>query len=332
MRQVRILFVLAATALLVACAPGSGVRGEDDDDGHGGAPDADTNHGFIDAAPFVDAGGFANDGGGNSNGACDKMDILFVIDNSGSMAEEQDALAAAFPQFVSVIESYVTSTGNHLDYHVGVTTTDHGDGLFPGDDGALINVSKLTSAACPFPGGRRFLQRGDANVPNAFSCAAKLGTDGSGFEMPLQSAKLALVDRMTGSPATNAGFLREDALLAIVLVTDENDCSTVSAPGFLSSPATYCAGSLEPVASYVAAFDTVKGGERARWATAIIAIPPGAGQCGGPESSENVRLKQFTDMTGPNAVFTNICSGNMAMSLQQAFETFGVACENIPVD
>jgi hypothetical protein len=324
MRQVRSLLFLASAALAVAaCSP---TPPADDDQTNGGT-DA-SGGGSIDGGGggFIDGGGFAVDGGGtHTNGACDKIDILFVIDNSGSMAAQQAALATAFPQFATVIENYKNSAGNPLDYHIGITTTDHG----PGDIFQTPNDGKLvTGSGCNFPGGRVYLQRGDANVAAAFSCAATVGTNGSPYEMPLESAKLALVDQIAGP---NAGFLRDDALLAIVMLTDENDCSTLASPSIFSNPPQlYCDTGLEPVATYVAAFDGVKGGERGRWATSIIAVPPGAGQCGGPESSENVRLKAFADATGTNAVFSNICSGNMAQSLMDAFAKFSEACENIP--
>jgi hypothetical protein len=320
--------VAAAFVTLGACAPGQpgGRPGDDDgDDDTPGTPDAgDPNAGFIDAAPFLDGGPFV-DGGGNG-GACDKMDILFVVDNSASMDDDQAALAAAFPQFASVIENYTNHTGQHLDYRVAITTTDVTwvDIFIPvtGNDG------KFVTGNCPqWPAGRGWLQRGDTDVSGAFSCAAQVGSDGSGFEMELEGAKLALLDRI---PTPNGSFVRPDALLAIVFLTDENDCSKPGLAVDLGNPDP-CANSagLEPVANYVAKFDTLKGGH-GRWATASIAIPPGAGSCAGDGSSENVRLKSFTDMAGTNGVFTNICAGNMAQSLMQAFDTFGLACENIP--
>ena len=56
---------------------------------------------------------------------CNKMDILFVIDNSDSMSEEQDNLIASFPAFIERIEAYdVIGTDEPLDYHVGVISTE----------------------------------------------------------------------------------------------------------------------------------------------------------------------------------------------------------------
>src|SRR5688572_10560873 len=77
------------------------------------------------------------DGNGNGSGngssdcevcgvpeQCKKMDIVFVVDNSGSMQEEQSNLAANFPMFAQLLEqSTVTANGAPLDFRVALTTT-----------------------------------------------------------------------------------------------------------------------------------------------------------------------------------------------------------------
>jgi hypothetical protein len=128
--------------------------------------------------------------------------------------------------------------------HLGVISSDLGDGDFgggcpagAGDGGALQNAPKIAGCAPPTansesPNGR-FIEDIDtgggvrlANYPSgqladAFSCIAKLGNTGCGFQQPLESIKRAL----DGSNPANAGFLRADATLAIVIVSDGDDCS-----------------------------------------------------------------------------------------------------------
>ncbi len=58
-------------------------------------------------------------------------------------------------------------------------------------------------------------------LSNVLACMSSLGTAGCGFEQPLEAMKLAITD-WTGD---NAWFLREDAYLAVVILTDEDDCS-----------------------------------------------------------------------------------------------------------
>src|SRR5690606_33246380 len=76
-------------------------------------------------------------------------------------------------------------------------------------------------SGCNLP--RKWLERNDPDAADRFSCLAQAGTKGSGIEMPLYATELALRDRV--QDGTNAGFRRDDALLAIVMLTDEDDCS-----------------------------------------------------------------------------------------------------------
>jgi hypothetical protein len=52
-----------------------------------------------------------------------------------------------------------------------------------------------------------------------------LGDKGCGFEHQLASIDRALGADGSGLPPTNAGFLRDDALLAIIILSNEDDCS-----------------------------------------------------------------------------------------------------------
>lgn len=285
----------------------------------------------------VDAG-TANETGG----ACTKIDFVFVVDNSGSMSEEQQNLTTNFPRFVQAIENFRNKSGLPLDYRIAVTTTGitHNITLnvptppgFPiplppqslnerGDDGAFLQKSSCNMT-------RRWLQKGDANVAQSFSCIAKVGTNGPSFEMPLEATKRALTDRVTDG--TNAGFLRPDALLAVILLTDEEDCSvplaTFTADGDNCAPPP---AGAPPIADYVTMLDTVKGGGaagRSRWASAVIA---GETDCDSSFGSAEkaTRLQDFVRQSGSNAVFSSICAGDLAGALTNALNTFQTACNN----
>ncbi len=170
------------------------------------------------------------DFGGNRD-----VDILFVIDNSGSMEVEQKALVDEFDSFITQLEAL---EGGLPNVHIGVITTDIGlGGSNPacsdnGHNGILQNGTQ--SAGCSGPQGDRYIQNianedgtRTTNYPEnqtlkeTFSCIARVGVHGCGFEQPLESMRRAL----DGSRQQNLGFLREDALLAIIFVTDEDDCS-----------------------------------------------------------------------------------------------------------
>ena len=343
--------VLFVSLLLAACGGpdrrggGGGGTGADGGTGDGGAGDGgDT----TDGGRLDDFG----DGGGGMRRQCEKMDILFVIDDSGSMGEEQSNLSTNFPMFVSVLDEFRTDDGRPIDYRIGVTTTGR-DGTYianltidlgtgsplmqtiredmDGDNGAL---RRGDGCGLSVP----FLSRSDDDVAGKFSCVANVGTSGPSVEMPLLMTQWAVADRV--SDGTNAGFLRDDALLAVVILTDEDDCSrtddpivediTVDASGTPSSAADACNydnPALVPIENVVATLDAVKG-ERRRWATAVIA-GPGPGKCSSSfgDAIEAVRLKEFVGTVGDNAVFSSICEGDLASALREALDTFETACQ-----
>ena len=164
-----------------------------------------------------------------------QLDVLFVIDNSHSMHEEQEALTANFSAFVSTLEA---SLDTLPDIHIAAVTTDLGAGPYgiescvgQGDAGMLHNpgIDDPDGTGCPenpfiesvanTDGTRTTNYRG--TLDEAFQCIATVGMMGCGFEMPLEAARRALDGR-------NTGFLRQDAFLLIVFVSDEDDCSVSS--------------------------------------------------------------------------------------------------------
>lgn len=304
------LGTLLVLAIFSACGPSGS--------SNGGGSGADGGGGTIDASPVAAADA-------DTSEQCSAMDILFVIDNSGSMGQEQENLVANFPQFIEVMNGF------GLDYRVGVTTTgvskDWTDGTpignIPddqdGDDGEL-----QLGNGCNMP--RRWLEGTDTDVSSIFSCVAEVGTSGPADEMPLAAMKLALGARMSD---TNAGFLREDALLGVVILTDENDCSREDNNFNVPFTEDIC-DETESVSTYVNALDAVKG-DRGRWATAVIA-GMGPGDCSSALGSadEAGRLINFVDQTGANAVMSSICDGDLAGALQDALDTFDNACKSFP--
>jgi len=265
--------------------------------------------------------------------ACTKMDILFVVDDSTSMEEEQDNLAANFPLFSRVINEYMTASGDTLDYRIGVTTTGKTiisiDPIFgipvtqSGSDGKL-----QTGSGCGMV--RPWLERTDGDVVGSFSCVARVGVSGPGMEMPLWNIEQAFSEPNTSGQ--NAGFLREDALLALVILTDEDDCSQAG-DEFEGLDIDLCTENdteLIEVDHYVGFLDGLKK-DRGRWAAAVIA-GPGPGRCrsSNGEAQEAVRLAEFVEQTGTNAVFSSICEADLSGALEDALETFEAACEAFP--
>jgi hypothetical protein len=253
---------------------------------------------------------------------CTKMDIVFVVDNSSSMDLEQANLAKNFPEFIKIINEYKTAKGEELDYRVAVTTSDDGVDLGKFRKGRGQGADQTCN---PGPNNQPWLTRKETDINGFFACRAQVGALGSNMERLLQSAKLAVTDRIADGANTFQGesFVREDALLAFVLLSDEDEGS---ADNGQPPPAP-----IKDVALYTGDFDNVKAGLRGRWAAAAIA---GEKQCNSPEfgdAAEAKRLKQFINAAGPkNGIFNDICTGDLTPGLKAALALFTAACKEFP--
>lgn len=132
------------------------------------------------------------------------VDVLFVIDDSISMADELDALATELPQFVQTLSTWA------VDFHIGVTTTD-------ADDAAT--AGRLESVD-----GVRFVTATSPQSVRTLGDLVRVGAEGSSEEQGLLAAFLAL-DTYSGTPE-NQGFLRDGSSIATIIVSDEDDDST----------------------------------------------------------------------------------------------------------
>lgn len=134
------------------------------------------------------------------------VDVLFIVDNSGSMSEEQRALRDNFSLFMQYF------AGSGLDYHVGVISTDCDS---PRTKGVLIEDSSSNTAYIDdtFTG---------EEATASFQQRANLGTNGSSDERGKDAAWAALV---TNATTTSAGFMRDEADLSIIVISDERDWS-----------------------------------------------------------------------------------------------------------
>ncbi len=191
-----------------------------------------------------------------------KVDLLFVISRGGTMVTEQDQLLASFPGFIETIEQklegfdvhimtanpdgkwpgwvceqtncigekYWPNCGpNALDYQCGkypemTTACDEelGAGLIFNAGGYAAN--KL----CDLYGGHRYMISGEPDMAGAFECIAKVGMSGGSKNLMGDAVIAALspaFNGLNGPGGCNEGFLREDALLVIALITDNWDDS-----------------------------------------------------------------------------------------------------------
>ncbi|MGK0361469.1 MAG: hypothetical protein ACI9U2_003787 [Bradymonadia bacterium] len=240
------------------------------------------------------------------------VDVLFVVDNSGSMGEEQRSLQRNFGSFINGAQQFQN------DYQLGVVTTDMD---------AEAEKGRLQ-------GNPRIMRRGPG-VEAQFSDTVDVGTNGAGTELGLEAARRALSDPLifdTEAPCAgdgdcvepdqcvlgfcgghNRGFLREDAALEIIFVSDEDDFSQ---------------GTLN---FYVDFFKNIKGfRNEARFsASAIVGANNGRAQAcmgNGGDASPGHRYVEVADRT--NGRVLSICDDNFGPNLRDlGNQAFGLQSE-----
>jgi len=127
------------------------------------------------------------------------VDILWLIDNSGSMHDQRTELNGNFQSFIDTLSQ------SNTDFRIAVISTDRDDGaaLHSGDGGSLII---------------------DNNTPPADLA----GDFGNQLEFPVDSRVkwvdgLAMMKKFLATPSLSSGFLRSNAALAVIAVSDGDD-------------------------------------------------------------------------------------------------------------
>ena len=183
------------------------------------------------------------------SGCLGKIDFLFVISNSGTMAPVQAQILALFPTFLdSLTEEFAG-----FDAHIMVVETDYGwymgdcalcglgcnpNGMLPKCGADLDECDSTFGAGVTFPAGKdssaqrcalaggRYITSKDPDPKAAFKCIAKVGS-GGGVDSPADAMVSALSWPLLGThgypPGCNQGFLRDDALLVVTIIADTYD-------------------------------------------------------------------------------------------------------------
>ena len=216
------------------------------------------------------------------------IDVLFVIDTSCSMREEQEALDANMPSFMQ----FFLDSG--LDYHVGVVSTNM--------DARNDQAALLTEAV----DGTRFIAPDTLEPFDTFTELALLGTDSHSEEQGRRAAWTAI--ELFGR-TDNAGFYRPDASLSIVVISDEDDQSgetPISLPDFVSW------------------LDGLKSGDSSR--TSFSAIVADTDRCA--TSAFNVGDEYIDAVQATGGVLWSICTDRWDLALEQlGMEAAGIRRE-----
>ena len=250
--------LIACAALTLACAGDDGpsiysTGGQDPETGSSSSSSTGDGDGDGETSSYYD---FAvTDSDGDALG-CKNVDFLFLVDASPSMVDEQQLLISASSQWIDTIQAELPDAASN--YRVMVVDLDdewgesacegcvngctYQDGSFEFDVpdypcghepslcdmtlGAAVTFPAGADASnmdCGFPEGRRWLQADDPGVDGSFACAARVGASGSGDEQVGRALRRAVGDALQGPGGCNEGFLRNDAILVVVVVTDEDE-------------------------------------------------------------------------------------------------------------
>jgi len=268
-------------------------------------------------------------------GLDNQIDVLWVIDNSHSMCQEQVALNRQFEGFVEGLLDI------GADFHIAVVTTD-----MSSDPGRLRTAPGSFVASCPAAENPVCPERvgpvlrledyadsagsiDQERLGDDFECIASVGTEtggAAGIERGLDAMRLALE---SDQALNDTPFRRPEAWLAVIFLTDENDCSH-SAEFGLNEPAEceWRRDELTPVSEYET-FLRSQGNDSSRIFVAGIIGPdnglrPDTGDelsptCNGDlgEAFAGYRYSELVEGFGERGVESSICHESVGQALDR---------------
>ncbi len=211
-----------------------------------------------------------------------QVDILFVMDNSVSMEQEQNDVAENFEKFIANIEE------TNADWQIGIITTD------------MVDVTQRGR----LQGEPTIITPDTPDYQDAFATNIRVGTDGYPIERGLSAALAAVTPPLTTHE--NEGFIRQDAMLAIIVVSDENDCSDNGVLIGDDQAACYQeADKLVPVPQFVTSLREAKVEPNMVTVSAIVELESDSGYASCGEASTGHRYIKVANMLG--GITRSIC-------------------------
>ena len=214
-----------------------------------------------------------------------RYDVLFVIDNSPTIAPHRANLLASYGRMMDVL---ATLQGGLPNVHIGVTTTSVCDGT----GGQLHHTGAVSGAFIvdeKRPDGSR--RRNYAGtLANAFRDLANVGASGCPVVEPLAAMRAALADRTTG-------FVRDDANLAVIFVSASDDQSPLA------------------LDDYVAFLTAVHRDPSAVWVAGVSADRDAGCTYAGASAAPAPRLHDLLAQFPNRSNFTSICQAHLEDAL-----------------
>ena len=219
-------------ALVCACGSSTPPAEEADDTSEGIAVDessrGDETPDDPTASGKLDVGGGADSEGGDEGSAgegCQRVDVVLAVDNSSSMGEEIEALQG--PVLDALPQALLSVNGGIEDFQLAVIDACPKPAYFH-DQGA--------AGACDFSTGRNYMSSTSPDLVAEFACVSNFAVDGFGAapdecldegDFKDDDEQAAWTSAQAIGPAAlmgaNEGFLRDDALLFVVAITDEDE-------------------------------------------------------------------------------------------------------------
>jgi hypothetical protein len=218
-----------------------------------------------------------------------EVDLLFVIDDSCSMGDDQANLAANFASFIEFAESQA------LDYNIGVTTTDLRTNAPDGEYGRFVPLDAAGAS-------RRVVTPQTSPSPDTvFRQNVQVGT-ATGLECAFEGGYLATQPAILAPGGHNENFLRQDAVLSVIFVTDEPEQSAGAACQQISG------NTNATVDFYLNWFLALKADRQLITASSISQA-----ECGSTDP-RTLRLRNIA--TRSNGVSAPLCTDNWARTLE----------------
>lgn len=241
----------------------------------------------------------------------DKIDLLWVVDNSASMDPLQNNMTTNFNSF---IQQFVTKG---YDFQVAVTTTD----AYLADSGFdnTPSLAKFRDGVGSHHTGVFSIVPTTANLINTFVTNASQGGNGSGDERAFSSIRSAL------NSSQNAGWVRPNSYLGIIILSDEDDFSSAQRSEYSwlyhggAADHSYTYSGLDPVSMYVSYLDTLTASTGAGRRYSVSAITVKDNTCLnahiGQSSSSIIGQRYINIASQTNGVVGSICDTSYANTL-----------------
>jgi hypothetical protein len=254
-----------------------------------------------------------------SRTGCTKVDFLFVIDNSSSMRDEQANLTRSFPGFVQVMQQVVDVD----DYHIMVVSTsgereeEDEPTLDPEECEEIQGAGRRRNGDgddCGLQGGLAYLSQNQPDIETTFACIAQVGTGGSAVEEPMDALIAATSASLNAPGRCNAGFLRQDAILVVTVITDEEDESDGEPPDWRRTLFDLKQANADAlVVLGLVGDNNIEGG-----------LP--FGPCAASDADGAPRLQQFVSSFG--GMLGSVCAPDYTPFFQTAVGSIDSACED----